>query len=73
MYTIENLTDNILNLSDENKVRFFKLISTEKELIDKIMPDLPLMKFVMFNLVDSSTASNPLIQQYIKWKESGSL
>ena len=66
MYTVENLTAQVNGLSDQDKQTLFQLLTDNAELLNKIMPDMPLLMHILNN----TESDHQLVQSYVQWKNN---
>lgn len=63
MYTADMLTSAVSQLTEEEKHAMFQIIKDNADIFDKIMPNVPLIKYVLHN-----TDVCPVLgQAYISW------
>ena len=62
---IDALNQNIQNLSRSEQEQLFKLLSENIEILIKLIPDAPLLKYIKSGY---TTNDNPVIQAYSAWK-----
>lgn len=63
MYTIQSITQAISELSDSEKHKVFQILNDHSELLNKILPGLPLINHV----TGQQKLSHPLAKQYDDW------
>ena len=63
MYNIETITEAVGKLTATETQTLFSLIRDHAELIDKLVPELPLIVHVM----GQQTLDHPLAEQYNRW------
>ena len=68
MYTPTSLSDNVINLTSNEKAKLFQLITENAELFNKIMPNLPLVQQIIAGTV--STIAHPIAADYANWKNN---
>jgi hypothetical protein len=62
---IDTLNQNIQNLSQSEQEQLFKLLSENVEILIKLIPDAPLLKYIKSGY---TTNDDPVIQAYSAWK-----
>jgi len=60
-----DITKNILNLTDEEKHRFFKIITENHDIFDKLIPKTTLVSLAKNGDVPHD---GPLLQTYRDWR-----
>ena len=63
MYTVQSITQSISGLSEDEKHRLFQLLTKHSNLLDKIFPDLPLIK----HATGQEKLTHPLAEEYDAW------
>ena len=63
MYTIPTITQTIIGLPQDEKHALFQIISEHAELLDKIMPGLPLIG----HATGQQVLTHPLATEYTAW------
>jgi len=66
MYTLESLTASVNSLNVVEQGMLFQILTDNSELFGKILPDLPLLQYII-NGVDDQ---NDIIKLYIYWKSN---
>lgn len=66
MYTIQSITQTIAGLSQVEKQELFQLLSEHKDLLDKILPGMPLIGHIKGRQV----LPHPLAEQYDAWSNT---
>ena len=66
MYTVNGLTEIVMNLTEQEQQKLFQLVTDNAELLIKVMPDMPLLQHIMNN----TESDNQLIQSYSSWKNN---
>jgi hypothetical protein len=66
MYTVENLTERVSELTTEEKEKLFHLITEHIDLFNKIMPELPFL----VNILNNTESDHELMQSYFQWKNN---
>lgn len=63
MYTSQTITQAVYNLTDAEKQTLFQLVADHADLLNKIMPGLPLVSHV----IEQEKSTHPLAKQYDSW------
>jgi hypothetical protein len=66
MYTIQSITQSIAGLSPSEKQELFQLLSDHSELLDKILPGMPLIG----HITGQQILNHPLADQYNVWSNA---
>jgi hypothetical protein len=66
MYTVDNLTERVGQLSVEEQRQLFQLVTEHAELLNKVLPDMPLLAHILNN----TTSDHELVQSYVQWKNN---
>lgn len=66
MYTVDDLTNGILQLTQEERHTLFELLHEHHELFGKILPGLPLLEVVAGR--EQGDPAHPLIENMNQWK-----
>ena len=66
MYTIDNLTERVGQLSEQEQQQLFHLITEHAELLNKVLPDMPLLAHILNN----TSSDHQLVQSYVQWKNN---
>ena len=64
MYTVENLTQRVSELTDQEKEQLFHLVTEHVVLFNKIMPELPFL----LHILNNTESDHELMQSYLQWK-----
>ena len=64
---MNTFNDNIMNLTEKEKDQLFRLISTNADILDKIIPGLPLLEYILTGK-DTGTNDDRVFQAYSFWK-----
>ena len=64
---IDTLNQNIQNLSQSEQEQLFKLLSENANILIKLIPDAPLLKYITSGY---TTNNDPVIQAYDAWKKN---
>jgi hypothetical protein len=63
MYTTQTITQTIIGLPQDEKHTLFQIISDHATLLDKIMPELPLIG----HATGQQVLTHPLATEYTAW------
>ena len=63
MYTTETLTHAVMQLSESEKKQLFELLTNYPQIIDKLMPGLPMITHVL----KQQHLNHPLAAEYNQW------
>jgi len=63
MYTIQSITQSIAGLSPSEKQELFQLLHEHSDLLDKLLPGMPLIGHIKGQQV----LAHPLVEQYNAW------
>lgn len=66
MYTVDKLTKNLDNLNSEELEILFQVLTDNARLLDRIMPGVPLINYILTGKGDTAHA---LIHAYTVWKD----
>lgn len=66
MYTIQSITQSVAGLSQSEKQELFQLLSEHSNLLDKILPGLPLIDYI----TGQQILNHPLAEQYNAWSNT---
>jgi hypothetical protein len=66
MYTVDNLTNRVNILSVEEKQQLFQLVTVHASLLNKVMPEMPLLQHILNN----TESDHQLVQSYVQWKNN---
>ena len=66
MYTIDNLTERVGQLSEQEQQQLFHPITEHAELLNKVLPDMPLLAHILNN----TSSDHQLVQSYVQWKNN---
>ncbi len=66
MYTIQSITQSIAELSQGEKQELFQLLDEHKDLLDKILPGMPLISHIK----GRQALLHPLAEQYDAWSNT---
>lgn len=62
-----NLTQNVIQLSKQDRERLFQVLTDHADLLAKIIPGVPLLEYIVTgNTLDAK--NNAVIQAYDIWK-----
>ena len=61
------LSQNILSLSKIEQAKFFEMLTTNIDLLIKVMPDIPLLTLIKMQNFDAYQ-QDELIQAYLAWR-----
>jgi protein gp37 len=62
-----NLTQNVMQLSKQDRERLFQVLTDHADLLAKVIPNVPLLEYIVTgNTVDAN--NNAVIQAYVIWK-----
>jgi hypothetical protein len=61
------LSQNILSLSKIEQAKFFEMLTTNIDLLIKVMPDMPLLTLIKMQNFDAYQ-QDELIQAYLAWR-----
>ena len=61
------LTENIIKLTPTEQARLFRLLTDNVDILLKVMPDAPLLKYIKSGYTDSDEA---IFQAYDGWKNN---
>jgi len=62
---IDVLTQTIMALDKHEQDQMFKVLSENANIIIKLIPDAPLLKYIVTGHTNST---DPIIQAYVAWK-----
>lgn len=65
IYSVRQFTENVNNLTTKEKQKLFQLLTKNAELINKVIPDLPILVHILNDDID---LSGPVIDEYKEWK-----
>jgi hypothetical protein len=60
------LSQNILSLTKIEQAKFFEMLTSNIDLLIKVMPDIPLLKLIKMQNFDAYQ-QDELIQAYLAW------
>lgn len=63
------ISQNVMNLTGEEKERFFKMIDENADILVKIVPSAPLLQYII-NGNDMGAGNNIIFQAYNAWKNN---
>lgn len=66
MYTTESITQAVDQLTHDEKLTLFQLITDHAMLLDKILPGLPLINHV----IGKQTLTHPLAEYFNSWSNT---
>jgi hypothetical protein len=66
MYTVDNLTNRVNILSVEEKQQLFQLVTVHAGLLNKVLPEMPLLQHILNN----TESDHQLVQSYVQWKNN---
>jgi hypothetical protein len=66
MYTVQSITQVVASLTSSEKEKLFQLLVDHNELLDKILPDLPLIGHV----TGRQPLNHPLAEEYNNWSNT---
>ena len=61
------MTENVMQLTDGDQDRLFSLLTNNVDILLKIMPDAPLLKYIKSGYTDSEDA---IFKAYDSWKNN---
>jgi hypothetical protein len=64
---MNTISQNIMRLSEGERGRVFKLLSTNADVINKIIPGMPLIEYILTG-VDITANDSEVVQAYSAWK-----
>jgi hypothetical protein len=66
MYNNQTITQAINGLTDSEKLELFQLVTDHGQLLNKLMPGLPLISHV----IGQESITHPLAKQYDAWLDA---
>ena len=66
MYTVDTLTHEVKSLTSDEQERLFELLTNHSDLIEKIIPGLPLVD----HIANGTEYNDPLVERYKTWKNN---
>lgn len=66
MYNNQTITQAIYDLTDDEKLELFQLVTDHGKLLSKLMPGLPLISHV----IGQESITHPLAKQYDSWLDA---
>jgi hypothetical protein len=71
MFTLEELTTKFNTLSDEQRNKVFEEATANAEFYNRVLPDLPLILYILKGDEGVHTSYHgPIIQSYKEWKNN---
>ena len=64
---LDELTQNILNLSKADQARMFRMLADHADVLIKVIPNAPLLVTIISGM---SVDDSPITQAYTAWKHS---
>ena len=64
---MNTISQNIMQLTENERIQLFRLLSTNADLVNKVIPGIPLIEYILTG-IDITASNSEVTQAYSAWK-----